>query len=84
MQAQHAELMDWDGRRFPVGGDGGQGGVPEAFRCEEGVLPHMHQDVELRFPKAIAGEALEDMDPPDNSSLEERGTRRGKDGVRFR
>ena len=84
MQAQRTELIDWDGQKFPVGGDGGQAMVPEAFRCEEAVLPHMHQGVGLRFPRATAGEALEDVDPPDNNILEERGTRLGKEGVRFR
>ena len=50
----------------------------------DGVLPHMHQDMDMRSPEATAGEALEDVDPPDNDLLEDRGTRMGKDGVRFK
>ena len=84
VQAQHTELIDWDGRRFPVGSGVEEVAVPEAFRCEEGVLPHMHRDVEERFPRAIAGEALQDVDPPNDDSLEKYGERLGKDGVRFR
>ena len=83
VQAQHAELMDWEGTQFPVGEALVETVVPEAFHCVNGVLSHLHQDLDERFPKAVADAALEDLDPPDEYFLEERGTRVGKDGVRF-
>ena len=47
--------------------------VPEALPAREGPLPHLHDDHEDRFPKAVACCALDDCDPPGEEGLEERG-----------
>ena len=58
--------------------------TPEAFHCVSGTLPHLREDLDERFPKALAGPSLEDDDPPANGDLELCGERIGKQGVRFR
>ena len=58
--------------------------VPEAFHCVNGVLSHLHDDLDERFPKAMAGSSMEDVDPPNDDVLEQRGERIGKQGVRFK
>ena len=84
VQARQAEeLMDWGGHVFPTGGTTGEARIPEAFRCLSGVLPHLHSDLEQRFPKAEAGEALADCDPAIDDSLEQHGRHIGSNGARF-
>ena len=64
--------IDWDGRRFPtVEHEGEQ--VVEALPQRPGVLPHLHNDMEERFPKAKACDALLDDDPVSHDGLETRG-----------
>ena len=82
--ARATDLVDWEDRKFPAGEAMGEQRLPEAYHCSEGLLPHMHEDVYDRFPKAAAGEELDDADPPEDSILEELGTRLGKDGERFK
>ena len=62
------------------------GGEPGAGvgALRAGALPHLHDDLDERFPKAMAGRGMEDEDPLDNNDLELRGERIGKQGVRFR
>ena len=84
VQAQHTELMDWQGKLFPVGESMGELVTPEAFHSVNGVLPHLHDDLEERFPKALAGQGMEDVDPPNDDVLEQRGERIGKQGARFK
>ena len=81
---QAAELVDWGGYKFPSSGIAGEAHIPEAFRCMSGVLPHLHSDLEQRFPKAEAGDALDDHDPGMNDTLEKRGMHIGSNGARFR
>ena len=61
--------MLWHGRVFEESPDG----TPEARSACDGLLPHLHQDNEERFPAAVACEALEDQDPDRDDSLEDRG-----------
>ena len=58
--------------------------APEAFHGVNGVLPHLHDDLDGRFPTALAGPSLEDVDPPNDDVLEHGGERIGKQGVRFK
>ena len=80
---QAAELVEWGGYKFPSCGVTGEAHIPEAFRCRSGILPHLHSDLEQRFPQAEAGEALHDADPGTDDSLEGRGMLIGSNGVRF-
>ena len=64
--------MPWHGRVFPRSADGDRD-TPEALPACEGVLPHLHEDGEDRFPRAVACNALEDPDPEDERGLEDRG-----------
>ena len=41
-------------------------------------------DIEQRFPRAEAGEALKDADPEMDNTLEAHGRRIGSNGPRFR
>ena len=50
----------------------------------DGVLPHLHSDLEQRFPKAEAGDALNDLDPEMDDTLEKHGMHVGSSGARFR
>jgi hypothetical protein len=67
--------MPWHGRVFPRSCEDTE--TPEALPAREGVLPHLHEDGEDRFPRAVARDALEDQDPEDNGGLEERGKKIG-------
>ena len=82
--ARAADLVDWEDKRFPAGEAIGEQRLPEAYHCDEGVLPHLHNDVYDRFPKATASDELDDADPKDDTTLEELGTRLGKDRERFK
>jgi hypothetical protein len=64
--------MPWHGKVFPRSTEGDRD-TPEALAACEGVLPHLHEDCEDRFPRAVACPALEDGDPEDNKDLEDRG-----------
>ena len=70
--------MPWHGRVFPKGQTvDGDADTPEALPAVEGLLPHLHEDWEDRFPKAVACEALECEDPFEDTSLEARGSHIG-------
>jgi hypothetical protein len=64
--------MPWHGKVFPRCSDG-DSDTPEALPAREGVLPHLHDDHDDRFPKAVACCALDDCDPPGEEGFEERG-----------
>ena len=71
-------VVEWDGHRFPtVDFEGEQ--VVEALPRREGTLPHLHEDLEERFPKAKACEALVDTEPTLTDGLEARGELLGRD-----
>ena len=60
VQGEHMreeDLMEWQERRFPANRSMGELELPEAYRCIHSLLPHLHQDMEDRFPKAQSGEA---------------------------
>ena len=78
------ELMRWQDKSFPADRSMGEMILPEAYHCEGGLLPHLHGDFELRFPRADAAPELSDRDPPMDDSLEHRGTQAGQDGARFK
>ena len=77
------DLVDWQDKRFSADRSMGEMVLPEAFHCVAGVLPHLHDDFEQRFPKAEAAEDLCDVDPIMDSSLEARGASLGQRKVRF-
>ncbi len=78
LEAAGVNLMDWDGRQFPtVEFEGEQ--VVEALPQRPDMLPHMHDDMEERFPRAKACEALVDDDPVMDDGLEARGELLGRD-----
>ena len=70
--------MDWDGRQFPTVEFEGER-VVEALPQRPDMLPHMHDDMEERFPRAKACEALVDDDPVMDDGLEARGELLGRD-----
>ncbi len=77
LEALGVHLVEHDGRMFPtVEWDGEQ--VVEALPARPELLPHQHDDLEERFPKARACDALLDDDPPSHDGLEARGIQLGK------
>ena len=71
-------VVEWDGHRFPtVDFEGEQ--VVEALPRREGTLPHMHEDLEERFPRARSCKALADDEPMQADGLEARGEFLGRD-----
>jgi len=78
LEAAGVNLMDWDGHQFPTVDFEGEP-VVEALPQRPGLLPHMHQDLEERFPKAQACDARDDQDPEDDDSLRARGELLGRD-----
>ena len=50
----------------------------------DGVLPHLRTDLDQRFPKAEAGDELDDRDPETDDTLEANGMYIGSNGARFR
>ena len=77
LEAAGAPTMEWHGRRFPaVEVEGEQ--VAEALPQRPDTLPHLHEDLEERFPKAHACEPSVDEDPPEHRGWEARGIRLGK------
>ena len=77
LEAQGVLTIEWDGRRFPAVEHEGEP-VAEALPQRPGILPHMHEDMEERFPKAKACEALADDDPIEHGGLEARGVQIGR------
>ena len=74
--------MMWEGQVFPmVLCDGDQ--LPEAFHSEPGLLPHLHADHESRYPRAAVKHCLDDLDPPEDLRLEQRGIQLGKAPQRY-
>ena len=57
--------------------------TPEAFPALEGQLPHLHDDLSERFPRAVACIASPDVDPPSHDGLEERGRIAGAKAERY-
>ena len=82
-QEAHEDKILWDGHLFPVTVEDGQR-VPEAYRSEAGLLPHLHADVECRYPKAHAAGEVDDPDPPEHQGLEVRGDEIGRGTARYR
>ncbi len=78
LEAAGVYTMDWDGRRFPTVELEGER-VVEALPQRPGTLPHLHEDMEERFPKAKACEAMMDTDPVSDDGLEARGEHLGRD-----
>ena len=78
LEAAGVNLVDWDGHRFPtIDFEGEQ--VVEALPQRPDLLPHMHHDLEERFPKAKACHARDDEDPEGDDGLEARGELLGRD-----
>ena len=80
-----ADLTDdarWYGTTFPMAlsNDGTNTNLPDAYPCHEGLLPHQHDDIESHFPAAVACDALDDSDPPEDDSLEKIGKQLGFEG----
>ncbi len=73
------DLMEHEGRMFPTTEWDGER-VVEALQARPGLLPHQHGDMEERFPKARACDALPDDDPPSHDGLEARGIALGRRG----
>jgi len=69
--------MDWGGRKFPIAILDGDV-LLDAFVHREGLLPHLHQEFEELFTKAVACEDAGDLDPPSCDGLEEFGTAPGR------
>ena len=72
MEAMGVDMIEWEGRRFPTVVHEGER-VVEALERLAGTLPHMHADLAERFPRAMACEAPNDVDPESHEGLEQRG-----------
>ena len=70
-------VVEWDGRKFPLATLDGDV-LPDAFVHEQGLLPHLHENLRDLFPRAKACKDAGDQDPPGKDGLEERGTALGK------
>ena len=71
-----SETMEHNGQRFPKREYEGFA-VPEAYRHDPQLLPHLHKDLERLFPRAVACDHAGDEDPVEDESLEARGVRIG-------
>jgi len=72
------EHIMYHGRVFPCSEYEGQR-LPEAYGHDESILPHQHEDLEERFPRAhvpVAADADEALSEPDR--LEQRGEALGR------
>ena len=70
-------MVGWHGRHFlqtTLDGDV----LPDAFVHDDGLLPHLHGNLEELFPKAHACEDMGDKDPFEDVSLETRGIKIGR------
>ena len=74
---QNEDMMPWDGGTFPVAFYEGQR-VPEAYEHSVDLLPHLHADLEQRFPRAVAAAAAAETVVPEEAALEARGVSIGK------
>ena len=82
MLALAGDTMMREGQIFPmVLCEGDQ--LPEAFHSEPGLLPHLHADHESRYPRAAVKHCLDDVDPPEDFGLEQRGIQLGKAPQRY-
>ena len=75
---EEKELMRWDDKFFLKhiyeGSELPEGtAVPEAFEHDLNLLPHMHDNLEDIFPRALAAPPLRDRDPEAGDALERRG-----------
>ena len=52
--------------------------LPEAYESLPGLLPHMHGDQEARYPKAVVEHEPGDVEPEENTVLEQRGVALGQ------
>ena len=78
------DVVTWRGRVFRTDkAKSDAETLPEAFPTENGLLPHLHSDLEERFPRALAGPGAGDEEPEENRELEKRGEALGKDKARF-
>ena len=77
------DTVAWGSRFFRADRSMGELVLPEAFHSIEGVLPHLHADLEARFRMALAAEDIGDKDPQEDDGLERRGGALGKGKVRF-
>ena len=71
-QQPHVDLMGHDGRRYPRSDFEGMD-VPDAFEHNVHMLPHEHDDLEERFPRAMAAEPQGDHDMDSEDLLEQEG-----------
>ena len=74
-------LIDWGGRQFPVSMLDGVA-LPEAFVHEDGLLPHLHENLAEIFPRARACKGQGDEDPPEDRGLEDFGANFGMEPER--
>ena len=67
--------VTWYGNVFQraIDNDGTLTDTPEAYPCQQTLLPHQHHDIDTHFPAAVACEALKDDDPYEDTTLEEAG-----------
>ena len=52
--------------------------LPEAYESQPGLLPHMHGDEEARYPRAVVEHEPGDLEPEENTVLEQRGVALGQ------
>ena len=80
-QQGHVETMEHDGRRYPKGHFEGMS-VPEAYEHDVCILLHEHDDLDARFPKAVAAEPLPDQDLGEEDLVERNGVTIGMKTMR--
>ena len=83
MEADDSEKLLWDGNLYPFTVENGVK-VPEAYPAIPGRLPHLHEDLEQRFPRARAAGEIDDPDPPSHDGWEARGEALGRAMVKYR
>ena len=81
-QEAESETILWEGRVFPFTTEDGEK-VPEAYRSKTGLLPHLHEDLDSRYPRARAAGEVDDPDPPGHDGLEARGDCIGRGAARY-
>ena len=70
-------FVDHEGRQFPAVEHEGEF-VVEAYAHQHDTLPHLHDDLEAFFPKAVVKEDEEETEDVEPCSFEKRGERLGK------
>ena len=83
LRSHVTDPVTWEGRVFEKALNCEEA-LPEAFAAKAGLLPHLHTDVEDRFPRAVACDPTPDLDPPSHDGLETRGRLIGEKVVRFK